>query len=401
MRGKDIHRDLKSRARRLFELQTGASRLLPMEGMRGMSAGIVFFVHFYALFGSRAEGGSLDATFRFLAAAGHCGVDVFFALSAYIIYGLIIGKPIRYGPFLRRRVIRLYPAFGVVLAIYVVLNLAFHLKPMGPGWFGTLSYILANALMLPGIFPISPLMTVAWSLSYEFCFYITIPLALRALRFTLWPRGARVLFVLSACAAQLTLTHAGVTRHPRLVMFGCGILMHEAAGFRFRWLRLGSVLALAAFIAAVSLNGLSGQVVNPYSGPVMKADEVCLASLFVSTLALGHFALSAEGFLASCFRWDWIRWFGNMSYSYYLVHGLALHVVKTGLEFAGLPPKLGAGPLVALWLFSFAVTAAAAATLFGVVEKRFSLRRPSPLPQHPGDASATHSRSLAHTAGRY
>jgi peptidoglycan/LPS O-acetylase OafA/YrhL len=76
-----------------------------MEGMRGMSAGIVFFVHFYALFGSRAEGGSLDATFRFLASAGHCGVDVFFALSAYIIYGLIIEKPIRYGPFLRRRVI--------------------------------------------------------------------------------------------------------------------------------------------------------------------------------------------------------------------------------------------------------------------------------------------------------
>jgi peptidoglycan/LPS O-acetylase OafA/YrhL len=179
--------------------------------------------------------------------------------------------------------------------------------------------------------------------------------------------------------------------------------MHEAAGFRFRWLRLGSALALAAFIAAVSLNGLSEQAfVNPYSGPVTKTDEVCLALLFVATLALGHFALSADGFLASCFQWDWIRWFGNMSYSYYLVHGLALHVVKTGLEFAGLPSRLDAGPLVALWLFSFAATVAAAATLFGVVEKRFSLRRPlSPVPQYADNADPTHSRSLAKTAGHY
>ena len=34
----------------LFELETGGPRLLPMEGLRGMSAALVFFVHFDAFF---------------------------------------------------------------------------------------------------------------------------------------------------------------------------------------------------------------------------------------------------------------------------------------------------------------------------------------------------------------
>jgi peptidoglycan/LPS O-acetylase OafA/YrhL len=256
--------------------------------------------------------------------------------------------------------------------------------------------------MLPGIFPILPLITVAWSLSYELCFYLTIPIALRASRFTSWPRAARVLFVLAVCIAQLILAKAGLSHHPRLIMFGCGFLMREAGGFRFRWVRLGSALALAAFIAALSLNGITRQAfVSPYSGPVAQFDTVGLASLFVSTLALGYFALSSDGFLAACFRWDWIRWFGNMSYSYYLIHGFALHLLKTGLDFLALPLRLTAGPLVALWLLSFAVTVVAGATLFAAIEKRFSFRRGvSPVPHCPEGPAPTNTRSLASSAGR-
>jgi peptidoglycan/LPS O-acetylase OafA/YrhL len=76
----------RSRLAKLFELQFGKSTLLPMEGMRGMSALLVFFVHFYTLFGSRALGSrGVHSAFLFAGTLGHCGVDVFFALSGFII----------------------------------------------------------------------------------------------------------------------------------------------------------------------------------------------------------------------------------------------------------------------------------------------------------------------------
>ena len=53
---------LKKCAADLFELETGVRRILPMEGLRGMSAALVFFVHFYALFGSYAAGGRVRSS---------------------------------------------------------------------------------------------------------------------------------------------------------------------------------------------------------------------------------------------------------------------------------------------------------------------------------------------------
>src|SRR5262249_40238820 len=147
----------KSRIQSLFEIQTGRSRLRPMEGMRGLSALLVFFVHYYALFGSRALPPALNHAFLFLATLGHCGVDVFFALSGFIIYGILIEKPVRYFAFVGRRIVRLYPVFSAVFIMYLVLDLAFSVKPLPASFFPAMTYLLANFLMLPGMFPIVPL----------------------------------------------------------------------------------------------------------------------------------------------------------------------------------------------------------------------------------------------------
>src|SRR5207249_9068976 len=65
------------------------------------------------------------------------------------------------GSFLMRRVQRIYPAFMCVFAVYVALSYlssdATRISPGAPGYW---SYLLANFLLLPGLFPIRPLIAV-------------------------------------------------------------------------------------------------------------------------------------------------------------------------------------------------------------------------------------------------
>ena len=375
-----VHGDsaLRAYARGSFELQAAGSRLLPMEGMRGISALLVFFVHFYSLFGSRAQSRPLADTFLFLGSIGNLGVDVFFALSGFIMYGILIEKPIRYFSFIRGRVVRLYPAFTTIFVLYVILELTIapNLRLSGSFW-SNVVYLAANYLMLPGFFPIVPLITVAWSLSYELFFYLTLPLVMSSLRLSAWPHNKRVVLVTAISVTHLALAGSVLIGHPRMVMFTCGILLRETISFRSIWSRpawrwAGSLASLLAFGGALAVQGLSAEPTwARYSGLVTDIQAWRLGLLFAATYALGYFALGGDGFLAKWFRWDWIRWFGNTSYSYYLVHGLVLHILLKGFDLMRLPQSLSFPLFLLLSVFSFLATALGGAALFLAVEKPF------------------------------
>jgi peptidoglycan/LPS O-acetylase OafA/YrhL len=108
-----------------------------------------------------------------------------------------------------------------------------------------------------------------------------------------------------------------------------------------------------------------------YSGLIYDIQGWRLDLLFGATYALGYFALGGDGFLATWFSWDWIRWFGNISYSYYLVHGLVLHMLLTGFSAIRLPQTLSSPWFLLLAVFSFLATALGGAVLFLAVEKPF------------------------------
>src|SRR5436305_11723255 len=76
---------------------------------------IVVVIYHAALFGFKLPG-RVD---RF----GWIGVDLFFVLSGYLIGGqllapLVRDRPIRFGSFFTRRVLRIMPAYVVILAVY-------------------------------------------------------------------------------------------------------------------------------------------------------------------------------------------------------------------------------------------------------------------------------------------
>src|SRR2546423_3041651 len=151
----------KTRLGQLYDTSSGQPRLASMEGLRGLAVLLVFFVHFHALFGDYASKRPwVFFISKWLGDIGNIGVDLFFVLSGYLIYGLLLRRRQQFSTFIWRRIQRIYPAFLAVLLIYLVCSYAFpsQNKIHGSPIFAAL-YILENALLLPGIFNIQPIIT--------------------------------------------------------------------------------------------------------------------------------------------------------------------------------------------------------------------------------------------------
>lgn len=134
-----------------------------MEGLRGFAVALVFLVHYIshakAWLSKHPFQGELSSA---LHTVGNTGVDLFFVLSGYLIYGSLMPRGQSFSHFLLRRLERLYPAFTAVFVAYVVLSLVFpEENKIPPAHRDAAVYLLQNFLLLPGIFPIEPLITVA------------------------------------------------------------------------------------------------------------------------------------------------------------------------------------------------------------------------------------------------
>lgn len=364
---------------RRFELERGRADNLPsMEGLRGYAVLLVFLVHYAALSAPWVGADSFTGTVSaFLHQAGSIGVDLFFVLSGYLIYGTLLHRPTPFLKFMRRRVRRLYPAFLCVFALYLVLSWLFPYESKIPAGLGAaLAYVGANLLLLPGIFPIEPIITVAWSLSYEIFYYLAVPLLLAALRLRDWSSRARVvLFVLLAIALVAAIPLIG--GRARLALFLSGVLLFEAVdrGARLRHPTLVGLFMLAASLLAMA--------------PALDA-ALSLAArigiLFVAFYALCLACFTAPtASVARAFSWAPLRWLGNMSYSYYLIHGLTLKALF--LVLSRLLPGQGDQDVL-FWLLlapAFAATWIVSAVLFLAVERPYSLRvqHRSATPQTP------------------
>ncbi|MBX2853091.1 MAG: acyltransferase [Phycisphaeraceae bacterium] len=363
-----------------FELSHGDHRaILPMEGVRGFAVFLVFLVHYVTLVMPWLDPTTMTHGIAVaVETMGHLGVDLFFVLSGYLIYGMLIAKPRPMGRYAVRRVQRIYPTFAAVFVLYLLLSAVFPGESKIPSGVAGAWYVLQNALLLPGIFEIEPMITVAWSLSYEALAYITIPLMVRALSMRTMKRWQRVACLLVLSAAVFVLTAAWLG-HLRLTMFLCGMLVFEtidAGGLR--WLKAWSLPALCL--------ALSVTIAVPWLGLPMWGLFVLLFFLFFVFCAG---CLIAGGTSTRLFLLAPLRWLGNMSYSYYLIHGLTLKALF--LVFARLTPAQAEASAL-FWILlpiAFVTTLVPSAVLFIGVEKPCSLvcrpgRKPSPTPVQGG-----------------
>jgi exopolysaccharide production protein ExoZ len=340
----------------------GPGRLLPMEGLRGIAVALVFFVHYGSQLGD-AFALTLPAAGRALQGLGHIGVDLFFVLSGYLIYGSLLRRHRPYGGFMLRRVQRIYPTFLVVLAMQLLVLLVSASGGGLPrdGW-ERAQLLAANLLLLPGLFDIRAIVIVAWSLSYEMAFYLSLPVLLALLGARSWPPLARVAALLGA----VVLTQVVDWPHPRMGMFGCGMLLVELLAL------VQDRLRVAGWLDALALVAVPVCVVVLLAGPSW---PVHFATLFLGSFVLCAAAFGRDGVVARLLSVTPLRWLGNISYSYYLLHGLVLAVLFVALRPAA-PLLHTLGGEAAYWLLlvpAFLLTAAGSAVLYLLVERPFSI----------------------------
>ncbi|MCU1384019.1 MAG: acyltransferase, partial [Acidobacteria bacterium] len=232
-----VRSTMRSRLAGLFDLPASSgARMHALEGIRGLAIVLVFFVHYHSLFGRYVESAPASHfVSQFLGVIGHCGVDLFFVLSGFLIYGALLRRQVPYAEFLGRRIERLYPTFAVVFVLYVGLSFLFPDQNKIPGRpLAAIVYLLQNAALLPGILNIAPLITVTWSLSYELGFYAVLPLVVYGLSLRRWPSSARVALFTAAGAAYVVAFAGYPAPYLRCAMFVAGILVYEAvSSFRF------------------------------------------------------------------------------------------------------------------------------------------------------------------------
>ena len=350
--------------------------------MRGYAVLLVFLVHHHTLFGDLLpRSGLLYPISGFGHDIGHSGVDLFFVLSGFLIYGHLLRRCPPYFCYLRKRIRRLYPAFLLIFGIYVVASICipfFSKLPHEAGAAGL--YLLANALFLPGIFPIEPLITVTWSLSYEFLFYLAIPLLIGALALRRRPAPFRTALFTALLVGDCVGCYFGMP-HPRMGLFAAGILAYEAtasAAVREKLSAGGESIAIGAYAALLLALVLFEWSTTHFAfHPHFPNRQSPFWTLFLSVglFGLTVYATSFDGISRAFFSARPLRWLGNMSYTYFLSHGMILNGIWFLLRPVFRPGSFSPLAFTVLLVMNLGLTLVASLVFFVLVERRFSLTR--------------------------
>jgi len=377
-----------------------SGHLPALDGLRGLAIILVLIEHFVRL---------QPATLleRFVcrgAAVGWVGVDLFFALSGFLITGILLeakGGERFFRNFYLRRAFRIFPLYyGCLLLVFFGLP---HLGVFGPdetrnllhtqGWFW--SYLSNVMIARAGSLAVSP-MQHFWSLAVEEQFYLVWPLIVWLL-----PRRRLKAVCLSALLGSLAI------RMTLRVLGAPGAVLYVLTPTHLDPLAAGAWLALAARepggldwvkarvpgALALGLLGIAAIMLTAH-GPVV--ETLAMQSVGYPLLALTCAALLAGALtgpvgspLGRLWRSKVLGFFGRFSYGLYVLHPLLLLLVAwQGFDVAWFAQRAGsqllgqvvfAGLMTALSVGVALVSWHAWEQPFLRLKSRFPMRAPSSL----------------------
>lgn len=329
----------------------GFTHITALDGIRGAAVILVLADH---LFWSNDHTGS--PFFDLLSAirnSTYVGVNLFFALSGFLITGILLDTlnlPHFFRTFYARRALRILPLYYGSLVFLLLLT-----GPMHFVWSGWQYYFLTYTANLAvrraapldlGFFNINHF----WSLQVEEQFYLFWPLVLY--RFRRLETVLRISLVSCAAILGIRIFLIAMRKHPAFsgvylpyaptyscadnILFGCALCV----ALRTRWRE--TVLRWAPRVLAASAVVLL--IAGIYNHGLYWANDDCLpARLFIPTLGFSLIGISCAAIIAMTlkvgsgtqrlFQNRILRFFGKYSYGIYVFHMSVSGRISSSLRF--------------------------------------------------------------------
>jgi peptidoglycan/LPS O-acetylase OafA/YrhL len=338
------------------------------DGFRGIAVLLVVWYHVYDIL-RPAHLGPVTA----VASMGWVGVDLFFALSGFLITGILLrtrGREDYFHNFYVRRLLRIFPLYyGVVTVVLAVQYLHGRANADVPTW--SLYTYLSNFFVADASRP-DLAVAITWSLSVEEQFY------------AVWP--AVVAFLSAGNLRLACLAVAIVSPTMRLLLHdpeNLGAYMNTLC--RMDSLVIGALGAMAWYDHDEVTVGAARRMAYPSMlllGLMAVASALgvgdrwpILAALSYSLVAISTvlvlLALASGGLprLSAALNWDPLAHVGRVSFGVYLLHPLAFMFCFGLWQSLGIgPPGDDLGRAAAAFMLYTAASVAIASLVYQLVE---------------------------------
>jgi peptidoglycan/LPS O-acetylase OafA/YrhL len=345
------------------------------DALRGWAMLLVFLFHYSGFASPYTPAGAACDMWEWLCVRiGTIGTNLFLLLSGLFVARSVAHPAWNYGKYVLARLVRLYSVYLIVLAGTILAGFAFpaisKLTPAPAGW----EDLLGNLILLPGLFPSSPVVTVSWILPIVLAGYLLLPVLLRPLYTRVRSPRLRLAIWAISGAGYFTLSIPFSTEAFRAtyLIAGCAIyellpLMPGQRAARKLAMCLVAVFCSAMLIRLLVQAGGAGRV---FSGLALRAVVPALGILGLSALAvLALLAQKCHAPMLASVPATLMSRAGRLTYSFYLLHGPVVKIFALAL-FPALA-SLGASALW-YWLlmpFCLSVAALAAAGSYLAVER--------------------------------
>jgi peptidoglycan/LPS O-acetylase OafA/YrhL len=350
-------------------------RINELDGLRGLAVLLVFLSH----------------TFPEQFPGGFVGVDLFFALSGYLITGLLLREWDRFGSislmkFYARRALRIMPALLALLAVYATVallassNPADHIKAVASAGLYVMNWTWGLHLGPVGH------VSHTWSLAIEEQFYLFWPAVLVAVCTYFDRRKLAVLILVTILVVfvwrlMLVLDGTGVDRiyggfDTRLDALFVGCLIAAINVAKNNHFVSGAVwFAPATLLAAFTLT-------TPYDARWFQLGGLT-AMAGCSAWLLACVIHSKKTWLVHALRWAPLVGLGEISYGFYLWHWPIISLMS---ESGYSQP--------AIFVVALPLTIAAAFISYAVIERRFLQLKDTRFSRRPPDAAVPFGMAL-------
>jgi len=309
-------------------VKSSVPRYRQLDSLRGLGALSVFFAHFISLKMASPLLNTLHQTPLGILCNGTAALMLFFVLSGFVLSLPFVGneRPLKLGEFYIKRIFRIYPAyiFAIILAV-LLKEFVFDKNGLSPysNWLNNFwnwnwdkdspKEILKTLLLIGPDFKINYIDPPIWSLVIEMKMSIILPFFILIVA-----RGSKTVNIgFLLVMAWLTYEHNAWA----ISVFYLGILMAKYKDGLLTFIRSwkAGVVVVIASLAMLLYN-------NNYEllGPIKKLDLPSKYILSYFLCAIGScvilMTVLARPNASRFFQKRIFTFFGDISYSFYLVH---------------------------------------------------------------------------------